>query len=139
MNVRNRSRSATELDKVFMQQHIRRYIDAGASDEQLSSERKWLSEVFLVPDAKINAITAHARIRFNKAVPNELTIANAEFARHWVRLACTEQERQQYQAEIAALLKVEIELIRSLTDGVLLTDEHDDTQLDAELIQQLLD
>jgi len=116
---RRRYRKPTELDKAFMQQHIRRKIEAEYGKGELSAEREWLSEVFNCKSGSVQAISAHARIRFNDVVPGKLTIANADFARRCIECASTTaEERTQAQEELARWLQVPLPLICSITDGV---------------------
>lgn len=127
-----RFREPSALEKTFMVRHAWESREVnGMDDDQLKQERKWLAERFGCSEESAQSICAHARIRFDAVVPGELTVTNAEFARRWVSLASDRQEREAYQREIAEQLKVDMRVIREITDGVRLETEELITAEDA--------
>ena len=86
------------------------------AEKDLSKEREWLAENFDCKLLTVAAITAHLRIRANNAVSGQLLKTQAEFARDYVGLADSEEERKLLQQEVADILKVNLAQIAQVTD-----------------------
>ncbi len=113
-----RNREPTELEKTYMVRHIWLCEKEGMTKDQLTQERKWLKEKFECKMEVASAVTAWMRIRVDRIVPGQIALSDAQFARRWVGLAGSVQEREQFQTEVAEYLQVDKSIIEAISDGV---------------------